>query len=351
MGFQLLKDHHEQIKHIHLLVLPSEMETAMEELSRYPDGLFTLIPGDITKDNLGIEEGLTKELQKSVTHVFHLAALYDLAVSEKLAWQVNVEGTRNVTKWVQKLQQLKRYIYFSTAYVSGTREGKIYETELDMGQSFKNHYEETKFKAELIVEAAKSELPTTIIRPGIVRGNSKTGETIKFDGIYFMLNLFDRLSFLPIVPYLGDGHVEGNFVPEDYVLQATSFLSFQDVAVGKTYHLTDPHPYTMRELYTMLAHAYLGRKPKGQVSLSLAGLPMQSPAVEKWLKVEKEALEYFTIRSSYDCSLALKDLEGSGIRCPDFKETIGPMIDFYRKYKDDLTKHIIYKLENRTKQC
>ena len=61
----------------------------------------------------------------------------------------------------------------------GSGKGILLETELIRPNAFKNHYEETKFEAELIVEQLKEKVAVTIIRPGIVRGNSETGETIK----------------------------------------------------------------------------------------------------------------------------------------------------------------------------
>ncbi|WP_228485704.1 SDR family oxidoreductase [Thermaerobacillus caldiproteolyticus] len=64
------------------------------------------------------------------------------------------------------------------------------ETELDMGQSLKNHYEKTKYEAEIAVRKVAKQRPTTIIRPGIVVGHSETGETAKFGSLYFMLNFF-----------------------------------------------------------------------------------------------------------------------------------------------------------------
>ena len=344
---QLVKDHGSTLEHTYLLVLPEQEAVATAELAYFikQEKLnlddFTIIPGDITLPNFGMDEKFLSLLEETVTHVFHLAAIYDLAVPKDAAYNVNVHGTKTVNNWVQGLPQLKRYIYFSTAYVSGTREGHIYEKELRANQGFKNHYEETKYEAELLVEAMKEYVPTTIIRPGIVKGNSKTGETIKFDGMYFMLNLFDRLALSPILPYLGDSKVEGNFVPSDYVLEATSYLAFAGVGAGKTYHLTDPHPYQMRDLYKMLAEAYLGKTPKGTIPLPIAGVPMQSKAIQKWLKVERESLAYSTFNASYDASQATLDLEGSGIKCPDMKDTIEPMISFYRKYKDDQKKHIL----------
>ena len=121
--------------------------------------------------------------------MWHLAAVYDLAVPKDIAWKVNVHGTDTFNQVVVQFPHLKRYMYFSTAYVAGKREGKLLETELIRPSGFKNHYEETKFEAELLVENLKEKIPVTIIRPGIVRGNSKTGETIKFDGPYFFINM------------------------------------------------------------------------------------------------------------------------------------------------------------------
>ena len=344
---QLVTDYQQDLTHIYLLVLPNLREKAIEEITYFAKSkqlnqdLFTIIPGDITSQNLGIDHNTNHQLQASVTHVFHLAAIYDLAVPKIIALKINVNGTNHVNNWVKTMNNLKRYVYFSTAFVSGTREGRVYEHELIAGPMFRNHYEQTKYEAEILVEKLKTDVPTTIIRPGIVRGHSKTGETIKFDGIYFTLNLFDHLRFLPTIPYLGEGNVEGNFVPSDYVLQATSYLATAPIGVGKTYHLTDPNPYTMRELYKMISEAYLGKTPKGEIPHELAKIPLYLAPIRKWLRVEKEAMDYFTIRSSYDASNTVRDLEGTGIACPDLQETLEPMLAFYRKYKHDPTRHIL----------
>lgn len=343
---QLIHDHHEKIDHIYLLALPDLKDQATEEITSYArkhevdPNLFTIVGGDITQHDLAINSEMKQTLQNTVTHVFHLAAIYDLAVPEDAAFRVNVTGTQQVNNWIQTLSKLQRYIYFSTAYVSGTREGRIYEHELAKGQTFRNHYEHTKFEAELLVEELKEFVPTTIIRPGVVKGHSETGETIKFDGLYFMLNYLDRIGSLPVIPYFGDGEPEGNFVPLDYILEATSYLSIAPVGEGKTYHLTDPKPYTMRELQKMMSEHYLGKTPKGKVSVPLAKASMGLKPIRKWLHVEKEAMDYYTIHSSYDCTQATQGLEGSGISCPDLKDTIIPMINFYRKYKDDYQKQI-----------
>jgi nucleoside-diphosphate-sugar epimerase len=321
-----------------LLTMPHMLEKAEVEVELLQKDLnlnfdqIQLIVGDITESTIfHTDENVKVQLENEVTHVFHLAAVYDLAVPKEIAFRVNVDGTRNITNWVKTLPHLERYTYFSTAYVAGKREGILKETELVRPRQFKNFYEETKFEAELIVNQAKSEIPTTIIRPGIVKGHTQTGETIKFDGPYFILHFFNRVRFLPIIPYLGNSDAEINLVPIDYILKATSYLSSHPIGVGKTYHLTDPNPYKVKEIYEMLLEEYLNMKPKGTVPLNLAKFFLGPKRFQRLLKVEKEALDYFEWRGRFDSSIAQADLKDSGIYCPDFKEGLPSMVNFFRK--------------------
>ncbi len=116
-------------------------------------GRIDLALGDITAPGLGLGEAAAKKLRKSLVGCYHLAAVYDLAVARDVGLRINVEGTRNVLDFVGEAPHLKRLDYVSTAYVSGTAVGAYRETDLDVGQSFKNFYEETKFLAEVAVTA------------------------------------------------------------------------------------------------------------------------------------------------------------------------------------------------------
>lgn len=326
---------------IYVLVLQGMMDKArierqgiITELGLSEDA-FVIIEGDITQPLLMITGEEQERIKEKVTHVFHLAAIYDLAVPRDFAFKINVNGTDNVNNWVKGLPNIKRYIYFSTAYVVGEREGTLYETELIRPLSFKNHYEETKYEAEVLVENLKEEIPITIIRPGIVKGHSQTGETIKFDGPYFMMNFLERLKFLPLLPRLGKGDAYVNLVPIDYIIQATTYLSFYEKGSGKTYHLTDPRPYRAAEIYDFMMMELMNKKPKGTLPLSVGKWFLSIRPMRKYLGVEKEALDYFTWMGDFDCTQAVSDLKGSGIVCPDFKDGLKPMTTFYLKQKDN----------------
>ncbi|WP_174735150.1 SDR family oxidoreductase [Mesobacillus harenae] len=331
---------------VYVLVLPQMAEKAKAEKAdilrdfSLEDSRFQIIEGDITQPMLGIEKQVNETLATDLTHVFHLAAIYDLAVPKDIAYRVNVNGTKNVNDWVLTLNNIQRYTYFSTGYVAGRREGILFENELIKPASFKNFYEETKYEAEVLVEGLKKDVPVTIIRPGIVKGHSKTGQTIKFDGPYFIMNFLDRLGFMPILPNLVQTETVVNLVPVDYIIEATTYLTFSEKGAGKTYHLTDPNPYKVRELYEMMMEQMLGKRPRGNIPFIFTKASLQLKPLRRFLGVEKEVLDYFTWKGYFDCSRAQEDLKGSGIVCPDFKEGIPAMAKFYTENKANKGYHI-----------
>lgn len=328
-----------------LLVHPSQFARATQELDRLvadgasPRDRYRLIQGDITANGLGLGSDDLTRLRRDVTHVFHLAALYDLAVPQDIAYRVNVIGTDHVNDFVRSLTRLQRYTYFSTAYVSGDRTGRIYESELDCGQSFKNHYEATKFAAEVNVQALREDVPLTIIRPGIVMGDSRTGETAKFDGPYFIMRFLDRLRALP-VPYVGAGAAHINLVPVDYIIDATAHLAYAQEALDRVYHLTHPNPCSARETYEMICTALLGKKPTWTLPASLVEASLSLSALRRFVRVEKETIAYFSHLADYDATGAQQDLLAAGIHCPSLHEFLQPAVDYYIAHRTDPDKRI-----------
>src|SRR4029078_2904505 len=146
-----------------LLVQPQFIEKAVEtvqhisEVKNVPLENFAVIEGDITQSDLGMDSDDAATVRYETTDVFHLAAVYDLAVDRDLAMKVNLEGTKNVNEFVKGLKLLKRYNYISTCYVAGKRTGVIREEELEHDKGFRNFYEETKYLAEMEVEKLKAE--------------------------------------------------------------------------------------------------------------------------------------------------------------------------------------------------
>ena len=320
-----------------LLVQPAFLERAREEAARIaretgvaPAG-FRVLEGDITRDDLGLSADDLEVARRETTAVFHLAAVYDLAVERGLAMRVNVEGTRRVNEFVRGLPRLRRYHYVSTCYVAGLRTGVILESELRHEAGFRNFYEETKYLAEVEVEALKPELPVTIHRPSVVCGDSRTGETAKFDGVYYLINYLRMRPDLLSLANIGNREVRLNVVPVDFVVEAMAALAADGRAVGATVQLADPAPLTTHELFDTIARTLAGRASRLTVPLTFVQASLNLRFSEMLTGLPRVGAPYFFIKQTYDTSRAEALLEPRGVRCPRFPDYVEALIEYVER--------------------
>src|ERR1700729_4210916 len=158
--------------------------------------------GDLTAPGLGL--GADRDwIAEEVREIVHGAAsvAFDMEIAESRS--INVEGTRRVLDLAEDCavrgEGLRRITYVSTAYVAGNRHGCAGEAELDVGQGFRNAYEQSKHEAERLVWSRRDRLPVTIVRPSIVVGERGTGWTASFNVVYGPLRAFAS-GRLPVIP-------------------------------------------------------------------------------------------------------------------------------------------------------
>jgi thioester reductase-like protein len=294
--------------------------------------------GDITQDNLGMSD--ISPISSQVTGIFHLAAAYDLAVSRTIGMKVNVEGTKNVVEFAKRCKNLKRLDYVSTAYVSGTFVGNFSEDDFERGQKFKNHYEETKFLAEKVIRDAR-DIPSVIYRPGIVVGDSRTGNISKYDGPYYVLQTMQALPNLFPFPRIGSGKVEVNLVPIDYVINALAALSAENGALNNTYHLTDPTPLKVSELQSMFAKALGKRFINYPFPAALARKTMSLSFVRKIYKMPAQMVDYFVQDVHYESANTTAALKKLGVVCPNFSDYFKNLFSFFQSHKQEELQGIL----------
>jgi thioester reductase-like protein len=296
-----------------------------------------ICPGDITDRRLGLSNEVYERLTAETTAVFHLAAIYNLAVPFDIAQKVNVEGTGNIVEFCANCERLKRHNYVSTAYVAGTRRGVVYEHELIMGQWFKNHYESTKFQAEVWVRESMDKVPTAIYRPAIVVGDSATGETQKFDGPYFMLRAIgvSLQRGWPIAKY-GKSAAPFNVVPVDFVVNGLMAGSKDEKAVGETFHLVDPEPISAGEVFELLSEIYAHKKPSYTLPARPVAFALRAKPVQQLFQgIPAESIQYLNHAVRYDARRATDLMERAGLRLPRFPEYAEAMVRFFREHEDD----------------
>jgi thioester reductase-like protein len=321
-----------------LLVQPSLVERARAEIARLSaetdagTDRFRIVEGDITQARLGMCAADHDAAINEATAIFHLAAIYDLGVERDLAHRVNVEGTRNVNAFARVVKHLRRYHYVSTCYVAGRREGVIGENELRHTAGFRNHYEETKYLAEIEVDDLKQELPVTIHRPSVVCGDSLTGETAKYDGVYYLIKYLLMQPRLLSLANIGNRDVHLNVVPVDFVVEAISALARDDRAAGATVQLADPSPLTTHELFETIAQALARRGSLLTVPPALVQKSLLFKISEKLTGLPRVGAPYFFLRQTYDTSRAQALLAPHGIACPPFSSYVNALVGFVEQH-------------------
>jgi long-chain acyl-CoA synthetase len=172
--------------------------------------------------------------------------------------RVNVEGTARVAEFAASCAELERLAYVSTAYVAGAHTGEFDEDCLDVGQSFRNPYERSKFEAEQMLRERAAGLPLQVLRPSIVVGDSRTGWTSSFNVLYPPLRAFAR-GAIPALPARRDSPVD--VVPVDYVADSVERLS--ESGPDGTFHLVAGRNATTVGRLMELASRHFGRpEPK-----------------------------------------------------------------------------------------
>jgi thioester reductase-like protein len=317
-----------------LLVQPALLARAKAELSEIarqtskPSADFRVLEGDITKGDLGLSASDLHLARSQATVIFHLAAIYDLAVARNIAMEVNVGGTQNVNEFARSLTNLSQYHYVSTCYVAGKREGKILETELRHSAGFRNYYEESKYLAEVEVDSLKSELPITIHRPSVVCGDSETGETAKYDGVYYLIHYLRKWPRLLTLFNIGNRDVSLNLVPVDFVIEAMAALARDTRAIGQTVQLADPNALTTHELFNTIARCLNNSQSSITVPARLVQFSLMLPPSPRLTDLPHHGVPYFFLKQTYDTKQSGKLLEVHNVHCPAFQSYAKRIVDY-----------------------
>lgn len=317
-----------------LLVQPTLLAQAQVELREIATQTgkaladFRILEGDITKNDLGLSASDLDLARSQATVVFHLAAIYDLAVARDVAIKVNVGGTVNVNEFARALPYLRHYHYVSTCYVAGKRQGPILETELRHTAGFRNYYEESKYLAEVEVDSLKSELPITIHRPSVVCGDSQTGATAKYDGVYYLIHYLRKWPGFLTLLNIGNHDVSLNLVPVDFVVDAMAALGRDTRAIGHTVQLADPNPPTTHELFNTIARALNDSQSRITVPAKLVQFSLMLPPSPRLTNLPHHAVPYFFLNQTYDTKQSRQLLEPHEVRCPSFRSYAKQIVEY-----------------------
>ena len=307
------------------------------------------VEGDLTQPLLGIKAPDRKKLEGKIKHCFHLAAIYDLKADAESQARVNVEGTRNVVAFANSIKA-GRFHHVSSIAAAGLYEGIFREDMFDEAEGLDHPYFATKHDSEKVVRD-ECKVPFLVFRPGMVIGDSKTGEMDKIDGPYYFFKLIQRIRQMlpPWMPTIGLEGGRINIVPVDYVVDAMDHIAHAKQHDSDCYHLVDPEPMRVGDVlntFAVAAHsprmtlrvnaALLGFVPKGVKRSLMALTPVRRirGAVMKDLGLPDDILDFVNYPTRFDCRYTTSALKGSGIACPRLPDYAWVIWDYWERHLD-----------------
>jgi NAD(P)-dependent dehydrogenase (short-subunit alcohol dehydrogenase family) len=307
------------------------------------------VRGDLSLPGLGITAAERKKLDGKVKHFFHLAAVYDLKADEESQRIANIEGTKNTVLFANEIGA-GCFHHVSSIAAAGLYEGVFREDMFDEAEGLDHPYFSTKHESEKLVRQ-DCQGPWRVYRPGIVVGDSHTGEMDKIDGPYYFFKLIQRMRQLlpPWMPTIGLEGGRINLVPVDFVVDAMDHIAHKKGLDGKCFHLVDPSPRRVGEVLNTFAKAghapamslyvnaaLFGFIPKGIKKGLMALTPVRriQRAVMKDLGLPEDILTFVNYPTRFDCREAAAALKGSGIEVPALETYAWRLWDYWERHLD-----------------
>ncbi len=305
------------------------IDAVLENLFGYRAGAYadrvTAVAGDMTAPRLGLDSVRWDWLAAQSTMIVHCAASVSFGLSLDEARAINVEGTRRMLQLAGRAQQLgvlERYGQVSTAYVAGTHAGRFFESDLDVGQSFHNSYEQSKFESEQLVRSQPG-LPFTIMRPSIVVGDRNSGWTAAFNVLYWPLRALARGLF-PAVPATASAPVD--VVSIDYVADGIYALC-ETGAIRQTYHLTAGSEASTIAEIAELASGYF-QQPSPRLLTPAEFMSADHGVARSMLEEGAMYFPYFSVATTFDDTLTRAQLQPAGISVAPLREYMSRLLDY-----------------------
>jgi NAD(P)-dependent dehydrogenase (short-subunit alcohol dehydrogenase family) len=322
---------------------------AMRESWGDQAGRVKVINGDLAKARMGVSRGNITKLKGKIKHVFHLAAIYDLTVDADAQYTANVEGTRNAVRFASAVDA-GCFHHVSSIAAAGLYGGIFREDMFEEAENLEHPYFRTKHDSEAVVRN-ECATPWRVYRPGMVVGDSQTGEMDKIDGPYYFFKLIQRMrnSMPAWMPTIG---IEGgriNVVPVDYVVDALDYIAHVRGEDGGCFHLTDPEPRRIGEVLNLFAKA--AHAPQMTMRLNarmfgfvpsyvwkgVAAMPPVRRVVNHVLSdlgLPKELMGFINYPTRFDARETERVLRKSGIRCPDLADYAWVIWDYWERHLD-----------------
>ncbi len=237
---------------------------------------------------------------------------------------VDPAGIRAVIELALGLDATLHHV--SSVAVAGDFAGEYTEDDFDVGQRLPTEYHRTAFEAERLVRWTDG-LRYRIYRPGVIVGDSRTGEMDRVEGIYHFFGALAKLAVLPsLTPILLPDIGRANVVPVDYVADALVALVRAEGGDGRTFHLTAPKTVGLRGIYRGVAKTaglpHLRGSLPGSVAVPVLKVRGRAKVVRNMaatqLGIPAEIFDVAELRATFAAEKTREALRDNGIEAPEF---------------------------------
>lgn len=333
---------------VFLLVRPASLERveALRGIWGAAPEQVIAVPGDLTRTRLGVKPAWVREHQGQIAHFFHLAAIYDLQADAESQHLSNVEGTRQALALARALK-VDCFHQVSSIAAAGLYEGVFSEDMFEEATGLEHPYFRTKHESEGLVRRSRG-VPWRIYRPGMVVGDSRSGEMDKIDGPYYFFEALNTLSDRVPEGFPLLMHKAGllNIVPVDYVVAAIDHLAHLPDHDRECFHITDPAGIRVGDVLRVLMRAAHGPRltaldaslMDGASKWAEEGLSRLGPVRqlgEKMLArmgIPPQVMRYLNYPTEFDSRKTRALLEPAGIQCPPFESYAPVLWDYWKHY-------------------
>lgn len=310
------------------IVPESRIDRAEELLDALPAEArdrVSLWMGDPRSIDFGLSGDELAQLVERVEVIHHCASITDPAATKEEA-AGNVRAAAELLELAESMPRLKRLVFWSSATVSGNREGFVAETDLNDTMGFRNPVEESLYRAELMLREVGEDLPIVILRPALMVGDSRTGESEDLDGLYLLIRFLLSAPEDYRIPTPSRTGVRISAVPVDYAVAAALRISQDERAIGLTFHIVDPKPVTVHSALRLFAEATGRPAPREHDPLNLATALMRAPGMQRFTNTTRAFLDHLKTDVMYDDRNTRELLAGTGVTCPDLASYVDLMV-------------------------
>ncbi|KAL1873440.1 hypothetical protein VTK73DRAFT_985 [Phialemonium thermophilum] len=201
------------------------------------------LAGDLSRELLGLDDGVYAELARSISVIFHLGAQVNYNQPYSTHRPANVVGTLNILKLATSSPLQPKPVHYSSSIAVFGPTGILGKTSVSEDDDmdayigvipYETGYGQSQWVADKMLQTAiRRGLPATIFRLGFVLCDDATGVGNKDD---FMARLISDAVTIGAYPSLPAQRKE--LLPVSYAASSLLAIASSPSSLGRAYHIT-----------------------------------------------------------------------------------------------------------------